>query len=95
MASLSYTAQAEADLTDVWLYIAQDNPEAADRQLDRIEEACLRLAAFPQLGAARPDIAEGLRYFVVGSYLIFYRIVDAGAEIVRVVFGSRDLARLL
>ena len=25
------TAQAEADLIDLWLYIAQDNPGAADR----------------------------------------------------------------
>ena len=94
MARLTYTAQAEADLLDVWLYIAKDNAKAADRQLDRIEEACLRIAAFPALGVARPDIAEGLRYFVVGSYLILYRIADTSIEIVRVVFGGRDLARL-
>ena len=32
------TAQAEEDLIDIWLYIAQDNPGAADRLLDEIEE---------------------------------------------------------
>jgi len=37
------TAQAEEDLIDIWLYIAQDNPGAADRLLDEIEDK-LRLA---------------------------------------------------
>jgi plasmid stabilization system protein ParE len=32
--------QAEADLDEIWWYIAQDNPDAADRMLDRIEESC-------------------------------------------------------
>jgi toxin ParE1/3/4 len=94
MGSVHYTAQAETDLIDIWAYIAQDNSAAADRQLDRIEDACLRLAEFPGLGPARPDIAEGLRYFTLGHYLILYRIVDDGAEIVRVVFGGRNLASL-
>ena len=51
------TAQAEEDLIDLWLYIAQDNPGAADRLLDEIEDKCSLLADHPQLGPARPDIA--------------------------------------
>jgi toxin ParE1/3/4 len=31
------TAQAEEDLIEIWLYIAQDNPVAADDLLDDIE----------------------------------------------------------
>ena len=64
------TAQAEEDLIDLWLYIAQDNPSAADRLLDEIEEKFSLLADHPQLGPARPDIAEECRYFPVGSYLL-------------------------
>jgi toxin ParE1/3/4 len=37
------TAQAEEDLIDLWLYIAQDNPGAADRLLEEIEDKCARL----------------------------------------------------
>ncbi|MEE7627091.1 type II toxin-antitoxin system RelE/ParE family toxin [Methylobacter sp. Wu8] len=37
------TAQAEEDLIDIWIYIAQDNPGAADRVLDDIESASMRL----------------------------------------------------
>jgi toxin ParE1/3/4 len=88
------TAQAEEDLIDIWLYIAQDNPAAADRLLDEIEEKFVLLAGQPYLGPARPDIAEECRYFPVGSYLILYRIISDGIEIVRVVQGSRRLENL-
>ena len=30
--------QAEADLDEIWWYIARDNPEDADRFLDKIGE---------------------------------------------------------
>jgi len=51
MPGIRRTAQAEEDLIDLWLYIAQDNPSAADRLLDEIEDKCSLLAANPQLGA--------------------------------------------
>jgi toxin ParE1/3/4 len=66
-----------------WLYIAQYNPGAADRLLDEIEEKFFLLADQPQLGPARPDIAEECRYFPVGNYLILYRIISGGIEVVR------------
>jgi toxin ParE1/3/4 len=88
------TAQSEEDLIDIWLYIAQDNPRAADRLLDEIEEKLSLLANHPQLGPARPDIAEECRYFPVGNYLILYRILPDGIEVVRVVQGSRRLENL-
>jgi plasmid stabilization system protein ParE len=28
------------DLDEIWLYIAQDNPDSADALLDKIEERC-------------------------------------------------------
>ena len=52
MPGLRRTAQAEEDLIELWLYIAQDNPGAADRLLDEIEDKCLRLdEVFLQLKA--------------------------------------------
>jgi toxin ParE1/3/4 len=35
---------AATDLDDIWWYIAQDSPEAADKFLDRIQEKLLALA---------------------------------------------------
>ncbi len=94
MAMLFKTVQAEEDLIKIWLYIANDKPIAADKMLAKFENVFEILLEQPEFGAARPDIAPELRYFPVGSYLIFYRIIDEGIEIVRVVHGSRLLNQL-
>jgi len=64
--------EAENDLVDIWLYIALDNPSNADRFLDRIQESCLALANFPQMGTKRDELKTGLRSHTIGRYLIFY-----------------------
>ena len=38
MATVDKRPLAEADLEEIWWYIAQDNPDAADGMLDRIDE---------------------------------------------------------
>lgn len=43
MSVIQRTAQAEEDLIEIWIYIAQDNPGAADRMLDDIEQCFQRL----------------------------------------------------
>ena len=86
--------RARQDLIDIWDHIAADNPDAADVLLDRIDEGCLGLAEHPRLGPARDDIRPGLRYLIVGDYIILYRIVGEDVEIVRVVHGRRDLFNL-
>lgn len=53
--------QAEADLDEIWWYIAQDNPDNADRFLDQIEERCRALAQFPHLGVGREELVPALR----------------------------------
>jgi toxin ParE1/3/4 len=88
------TAQAEEDLIEIWIYIAQDNPGEADRVLDDIEDRFFALANNPLIGRLRPDIAPELRYFTVGNYLILYRTLPDGVQIVRVIHGARDLPHL-
>lgn len=90
MARIRTTRQAEIDLLNIWLYIARDDPAAADRLFDRLERRRADLARHPRLGSRRPDIAAEARCLVEGSYLILYRIVGGGVEIVRVVHGARD-----
>ncbi len=94
MSVIQRTAQAEEDLIDIWIYIAQDNPLAADRVLDTIEERFYALADNPLIGRLRPDIAPELHHSSVGKYLILYRTVPGGIQIVRVIHGARDLPHL-
>jgi toxin ParE1/3/4 len=74
--------------------IAQDNPGAADRVLDDIEERFYALADNPLMRRLRPDIAPELRYFTVSKYLILYRTMPYGIQIVRVIHGARVLPHL-
>lgn len=84
------TPLADQDLEEIWIFVAHDDPDAADRLLDRIEESAQLLAENPYLGPARPDIASELRYHPVGNYLLLYRIVKNGIELVRIVHGARN-----
>ena len=94
MRVLIKTPEAEKDLEDIGLYIAQDNPAAAYKIIDKIEDTYFLLAEFPLIGRMRPDIAEDARSFAVGSFIILYRVIDGGIEIVRVVHGARDMSGL-
>jgi plasmid stabilization system protein ParE len=47
------TAQARADLLEIWNYIAEDSPENADRVLERLYAAFKRLAETPGMGHHR------------------------------------------
>jgi plasmid stabilization system protein ParE len=51
--------QAFADLDTIAAFIAQDNPQAALRFLDLLEEKFRLLAESPGIGCLRPELAEG------------------------------------
>ena len=86
---------AAEDLIEIWTYIADDDEHAAGRLLARISDAAHHLAANPEMGRAREELAPLVRSFPVGRYIIFYRVLDDGIEIARVLHGSRDLPTLL
>ena len=94
MGRIQRTPRADQDLEELWFFIAQDDPAAADRWLDTLEEKIRLLADNPLMGPARPDIARELRYHPVGNHLLLYRVIQGGIEIVRVVHGARDLLNL-
>jgi toxin ParE1/3/4 len=95
LAKIERSSQAQRDLVDIWLYIANDSPAAADKFLDQIESICKLLSASPLLGRSREELGRGLRSFPVGDYLIFYTPMRAGIVVVRVLSGYRDLDKLL
>ena len=86
---------AEADIETIALYIAEDNPRAAQHWVESIEERCARLGDMPGIGVARADVRPDLRMLPVGNYLILYRQVADDAEIVRVLHGARQWQDLL
>jgi len=82
---------ARDDLDEIWLYIADDDPTAADRFIDKLIRKIGTLADSPGVGPQRPELAPDLRSFHVGSYLILYRPVPDTIEVIRILSGYRDL----
>lgn len=93
--------EARQDLLDHYVYIGRDNLDAADRFLAAAEAAFEQLAQMPGLGAPRrfrnPDLADVRQWRVPGfeNYLIFYRPLDDGIEVLRVIHSARDISRVL
>jgi toxin ParE1/3/4 len=95
VAAVRFTHRAREDLLDIWTHIArQTSPRAADRVYDLIEKRSGTLRAHPQMGRARPEIADEARAIVIERWIAFYRIVGGDVQIVRVVDGARDLANV-
>ena len=61
----------------------------------RIRQPCQKLAELPgQLGRERPEILTGLRSFAVDNYVIFFRYIEEVVEIVSIIEGHWDVARI-
>ena len=96
MGEIILDISAKTDLLEIWEHIAEDNPAAADRVLDQIWEGFRVIARFPLGGTARPELAPDLRsYSVRKTYVIFFRPVPDGVQIVRVLHGRRDINAIL
>jgi toxin ParE1/3/4 len=94
MARVLRTHQAEMDLVEILIPLYERNAAAGDRLADRIEERCERLARLPEVGSRCEELAPRLRFSVIGKYVIYYRPVEDGIQVIRVVHGSRDLKRI-
>ena len=86
---------AQFDLANIHDYIAERNLAAADRVVDQIEAAGLALIVAPFTGSAVGESHPGLRFRVVGKYVVFYRVTDEIVWIQRVLHGARDFGKLL
>lgn len=94
MTRLRISAEALADLDDIWLHIAEDSEINADRFLDRLlASVTATLLTAPFAGRTREELAAGLRSFPFADYLIFYRAKEGDVEIARIIHGRRDLGR--
>lgn len=94
MTRLIIAPSAQQDLLDIYDYIARDKPIAAANWVKKIEEKCKLIAAMPEFGERRPEFGADIRSSVVGRYVIFFRQIENGIEVARVIAGDRDIRSL-
>ena len=91
MAGIIVTPAAENDLTDIWLFIAEDNPQAADRVFEAAQITFDSLLEQPKIGKifeSKRKKLKGIRFFPIGKYpkyIVYYREIRNGIEVVRIL----------
>jgi len=82
---------AAQDITEIWEYIAEDNPQAARRVREEIHSAISALVPLPRQGHRRPDLtSRPLRFILVREYLIAYAPGEKPLWVVAVMHGRRS-----
>ncbi len=95
---VEYLPIAVADLDDIFIFVADNSPQAAMELIDRIDASIAGLESFPEMGliAKPPRLArKGYRVLIVDDYLVFYVVMDDIVEIRRIVSGKRNYAHLV
>src|SRR5258706_1062619 len=92
MKGYELSSEALADLQEIWVYIARDNPAAADKLEVDIYQACELLARNPRLGHKRPDLTDepGPFWPVRGHYLMIYQRTTPSLKVARILHAGRD-----
>jgi plasmid stabilization system protein ParE len=92
MKTFFITPEARQDMVGIWDYVAEDNIDAADRVLDRFEEAFVKLGDMPGIGHFRDDLLDRrYKFWAVHSYVIAYRWDTMPIQIIAIVHGTRSL----
>jgi len=83
--------EAFSDLDGIRDYIAEDNPDAADRCITEIFDVMRGLVPFPNQGYRRPNLtSRPLRFKLVREYVIAYAPEKKPLWIVAVFHGRRS-----
>lgn len=98
---IRYKKTAIEDIQETERYISDTlhNAAAAKKLTKRIVQAVTLLADNPYMGTplnSRYDVDSDLRYLIVSSRLIFYRVVEGShVEVTRVIDGRQDYMTIL
>jgi toxin ParE1/3/4 len=95
MSRLTFAPLATADINDIWDYTADNwGVDQADHYTDDIRDTCHGLAEGEKHGR-NVDVRDGYLKYAVGKHFIFFRQLDIGIEVIRVLHQSMDTERHL
>lgn len=82
---------AAQDITEIWEFIAADNPLAARRVREEILNSICELVSFPHQGHRRNDLtSRPLRFVTIRDYLIAYAPEEEPLVVIAVLHGRRN-----
>jgi toxin ParE1/3/4 len=94
MAQIAWTREAERWLSDIYEFIAADNPGAAAETIQGIYDRAQQLVQFPESGYRYRASARHVRILLHSHYRITYLVKDDGnVDILGVFHGALDIGR--
>ena len=94
MAEIAWTDEAQRWLSDIYDFIATDNPVAAAQTAQGIFERAQVLKAHPEIGHRYLASSRNVRILLYGHYRIAYLVrEDGNIDILGVFHGSLDISR--
>jgi plasmid stabilization system protein ParE len=96
MRNADWSEVAREDLKEIGRYIGrtQYRPSIAAKVMREIRNHCDFLSQSHDLGTARPDLGDDIRVTNWKRWVIVFRPATNGIDVLRVVDGSRDWAKL-
>jgi plasmid stabilization system protein ParE len=90
---IRWTTSAADDLHAIFTYLAEIDPQAAEKQGKAILDHIELLRSFPRIGPRYRKRARGeIREILCGQYRVFYRLHEQSrhVEILRIFHGARE-----
>ncbi len=78
--------RAQRDIEEIWDYSARTwGIDQAELYLRQIQDTLRLLAGQPDLGRSCDDIRPGYKRHATGAHIVFYRTLDDGVDVVRIL----------
>jgi toxin ParE1/3/4 len=84
---LQFSESAVQDLVRLREFIAQNNPQAAERVSLRLRQAIGKLVLYPDIGRPVPEL-ENVRDLIAGNYVVRYLSESDTIFVLRVWHGK-------
>ena len=88
--------RAQADLDEIWNYSAADwGDDQAESYVRQIQAVIELIANDPRRGRPCNHIRPGYSKFAAGSHVVFFRPIENGVDVVRILHQRMDFDRHL
>jgi len=96
---VNMTQNAENDLNEIILFIAQNNPQTAIKIMERLRTKISTLDHFPNRGAYVPELLarniKEYRQIIEAPWKIIYKVDEKTVNILAIIDSRRNLHDLL
>jgi len=98
--TVEFSQRANAQLVNIFSYIAEDNTNAALKMVDKLEASARRLEDTPFIGAELskseyPLLKSEYRRLIVSPFIMYYRIIEQTVYITHIIHSKRNQAKAL